>query len=100
MTKSSSLRRIIRWAFLNRRTGGITVAQWPNVALWSFAALSVVVQVNTERGTAQPVLQFASRLAFVVWAVDELVRGANPFRRTLGLVVLLASIVNGTHSAP
>jgi hypothetical protein len=27
--------------------------------------------------------------ALIVWAVDELVRGANPFRRLLGVAVLV-----------
>jgi hypothetical protein len=38
---SSRLRRIARWTFVNRRTGGVTVAQCPNVALWVFIALSI-----------------------------------------------------------
>jgi hypothetical protein len=38
------------------------------------------------------------RGALLVWALDEVVRGASPFRRTLGAVVLatqLASLVLG-----
>ena len=32
--------------------------------------------------------------ALVVWALDEVVRGASPFRRVLGAVVLLGQIVS------
>jgi hypothetical protein len=38
------------------------------------------------------------RGALLVWALDEVLRGASPFRRTLGAVILiaqLASIVAG-----
>ena len=31
--------------------------------------------------------------ALIVWALDELVRGASPFRRLLGAVVLAGQIV-------
>ena len=32
--------------------------------------------------------------ALVVWALDELVRGASPVRRLLGAVVLIAQLVS------
>jgi hypothetical protein len=35
-TGSSKCRRIVRWMFVNRLTGGVTIAQWPNVALSVF----------------------------------------------------------------
>jgi hypothetical protein len=98
MTKSSGLRRFIRWVFVNRRTGRITVAQWPNIALWSYAALSFVGHVDGVNGTAQQALQLGSVVALVVWAADELIRGVNPFRRILGVVVLLATTIYGAHT--
>ena len=99
VAKSSRLRRLVRWVFVNRRTGGITVVQWPNVALWSYAALSFVEHAIGERDTGQQALHIVSAVALVVWAADELIRGVNPFRQTLGLVVLLATIVYGARSA-
>ena len=32
--------------------------------------------------------------ALLVWALDEVVRGASPFRRLLGAVVLVAQLVS------
>jgi hypothetical protein len=89
---SSTIRRIVRWMFVNRRTGGITVAQWPNVALSVFIALSVARRLNIAKGTPQTALRLLSIVAILVWAADELIRGVNPFRRILGLGVLLATI--------
>jgi hypothetical protein len=85
-------RRIVRWMFVNRRTGHLTVAQWPNLALSVFIALSIAQRLNIANGTSQTTLRLLSVVALLVWATDELVRGVNPFRRLLGLVVLLATI--------
>jgi hypothetical protein len=77
--------------FVNRRTGGLTVAQWPNVALSVSIALSIARRLNIRKGTPETTLGVLSVVATIVWAVDELVRGVNPFRRVLGLVVLLTT---------
>lgn len=78
--------------------GRQVVAQWPNPALWVwFVALALGwfdlpdAQARSVDGIRQG--------ALVVWALDELVRGAAPFRRVLGAVVLtfqLAAIIGGT----
>ena len=82
---SSKFRRMVRWMFVNRRKGGITVAQWPNVALSVFIALSVARRLNIAKGTPQTTLRLLSVVAILVWAADELIRGVSPFRRILGL---------------
>jgi hypothetical protein len=89
---SSKLRRIVRWMFVNRRTGGITVAQWPNAALSVFIALSITRRFNIPKGTSQIALRPLSAVAILVWGTDELIRGVNPFRRILGLLVVVATI--------
>jgi hypothetical protein len=73
---SSTLRRIVRWMFVNRRTGGLTIAQWPNFALSLFIALSIAQRFNFPAG-AQPeiTLRLLSVVALVIWAADELFRG-------------------------
>jgi len=89
---SSKFRRIVRWMFVNRQSGYITVAQWPNVALSVFIALSIAQRLNIAKGTSRTTLRLLSVVALLVWAADELIRGVNPFRRILGLVVLLVTI--------
>jgi hypothetical protein len=44
------------------------------------------------KGTPEATLGVLSAVVTVVWAVDELVRGVNPFRRILGVVVLLTTM--------
>jgi hypothetical protein len=80
--------------FVNRRTGGLTVAQWPNVALSVSIALSIARRFNIPKGTPKTTLGVLSAMVTIVWAVDELVRGVNPFRRMLGFVVLLTTTSN------
>lgn len=75
-----------RWWFENRATGEFTVAQFPNPALWAALAGWVVGRVfDGPIGTVAAVATFA---ALVWWALDEMVRGVNPWRRILGTVVL------------
>jgi hypothetical protein len=92
-TGISKLQPFVRWMFVSRRTGGIAVARWPNVALSAFTALSIARRFNIPNSTPETTLRLLSVLALIVWAADELARGVNPFRRILGLVVLLASFV-------
>ncbi len=73
------------WCFRDRRTGRITVAQFPNVALGIFlatVALRLVVPTGT---TGRTVVDGIGLAALAWWAVDEVVRGVNPWRRLLGV---------------
>ena len=86
-------RRVVDWLFVDRRTGGYTVAQWPNVALWAFLAATAALRVFHPAGTVGTVLRVVEDGSLLVWAGDELLRGVNPFRRLLGVVVLAATVV-------
>ena len=84
-------RSALRWAFADRRTGRIVIAQRPNapLALW---LLATVIGLFLH-GTAHMVVSAIARIALVIWAADELARGVNPWRRLLGAVVLVAVVV-------
>jgi hypothetical protein len=64
------------------------VAQWPNLALSAFLVVEVVRLLWQPAGRAGSVFEVLSATALLAWAVDEIVRGVNPFRRLLGLAVL------------
>lgn len=88
------MRRFVDWAFRDRRTGAIVIGQWPNAPLWLFAAASVAEWLLQAVAPGLPPwlfagLRIAALLALAVWAVDEVVRGVNPWRRVLGGVVLV-----------
>lgn len=82
-----------RWFFRDRRTGRITVAQWPNLPL-SLFGVAAVLALAASGSTVGFWADLASRLFLLWWAADELLRGVNPWRRCLGAGVL-AWLVTG-----
>ena len=85
--------RLVDWLFRNRETGRFTVAQFPNVALGLFVVCRIAQALVARHGIAHGVLHWSAVAALLWWALDELLRGVNPFRRILGAAVL-ASLVS------
>ena len=81
-------RRVADWWFRSRETGRITVAQWPNLSFGIFLVAWALRKVLDPTGTLDTVLAVVAGAALVWWALDELIRGVNPFRRVLGGAVL------------
>ena len=79
------MRRAFDWLFRDRRTGRITIAQLPNLALWIFFATAVLRRLVSGDGGLRTAIGYVGVAALGWWAVDELVRGVNPWRRLLGL---------------
>ena len=84
----------VDWFFRDRRSGAIVIAQWPNGPLWLFAAATASAWGADAMRPASPdwlgeAFRLAATASLVVWAVDEIARGVNPWRRTLGGAVLL-----------
>lgn len=73
--------------------GELTLAQWPNPALAVWLVAVVVGWTGVLGVDRTATLAGVGRGALVVWALDELVRGASPFRRLLGAVVLAGQLV-------
>lgn len=85
-----------RWFFENRETGEITVAQFPNWPLFGVAA-GWIVRALAPNGSVLEALSGASvTLLWVYWGADELIRGVNPWRRLLGLGVLVWQLARVT----
>ena len=84
---------MINWLFRNRETGEITVAQFPNPALWVFIVAALVRAVFSPSGGLGTAVDVIAMAALAWWAVDELVRGVNPWRRFLGLAMLVYLLV-------
>jgi hypothetical protein len=87
------VKNAVDWLFKNRETGEITIWQWPNIPLWAFIAASVLAAL-VKNGSAHGVFSVLAAIALVVWAVLEIMKGVNPFRRGLGAVVLIGMIVS------
>jgi hypothetical protein len=89
---------VFDWFFRNRHTGRITVAQFPNVALGLFLATMAVDRLVGPAGTAASTMRLLGTAALVWWALDEVVRGVNPWRRLLGGGVLAAQVLRSAGS--
>lgn len=83
---------MIDWLFRDRNTGRITIAQFPNAALWLFLVATVLQLLLDPTGNLRTGLRLLAAAGLIWWAVDELLRGVNPWRRLLGGVVLAAQI--------
>jgi hypothetical protein len=74
-------------SWVRDRDGRLAVAQWPNAALWVWLAARVLGWADLTPLDEQT-LRGIGTGALLVWALDEVLRGASPFRRVLGVVVL------------
>lgn len=87
------LRRGFDWVFRDPRTSRIVVAQAPNPPLLVFLVAGVTHRVLDLEGTLGTVVGVVATGALLVWAADEVLRGVNPFRRALGAVVAVVTLV-------
>jgi len=70
------------------------VAQAPNLALVVFGAALVAGRLLDGHHQASRILADVASGAIVLWSLDELIRGVNPWRRVLGAVVMSVSLVS------
>jgi hypothetical protein len=82
------------WWFRDR-DGHLAVGQFPNPALFVWFAAMVLGRFELS-GTHATTVDGVGIGALLVWALDEVVRGASPFRRLLGVVVLTAQLASLT----
>jgi hypothetical protein len=87
---------VVDWVLRDRRTGRIVIAQWPNAALVVWLVASTAQALLQPGGGWRTASRVVATLALGWWALDEIARGVNPWRRMLGAVVLaglLASLL-------
>ena len=85
--------RVIDWLFRSRATGKLVIVQVPNVPLVIFFVAAAVRWLLDPTGTLRGVLDVVATVGLAWWAIDELVRGVNPWRRALGGVVLISQLL-------
>ncbi len=90
----TKLRSLFDWFFRDRRTGRILVAQVPNLAILLWLGTVLARQFTVQGTTADTLLEWAGSFTLGWWAIDEVVRGVNPWRRVLGLAGCIAVVVS------
>lgn len=84
---------LLDWWFRDRTTGRLVAVQTPNVPILLWMG-TVVARWFVDRDTSgYTALEWAGSLTLGWWAIDELVRGVNPFRRSLGLVGVVVVVL-------
>jgi hypothetical protein len=86
------MRRFLHWFFQNRETGAITIGQMPNTPLWIFLVGTVLLWAWHPAGRIGNNLECLVRASLLVWAIDEVLRGVNPWRRCLGAAVMVYEV--------
>jgi hypothetical protein len=84
--------RILYWFFGNRETGAFTIAQAPNLVLWLVIIAGFLSWMVPSSGNLHRALAVVVKGGLCVWAVDEILRGVNPWRRCLGIGVLVYEV--------
>lgn len=82
----------LRW-WVRDQDGSVVLAQWPNPALAVWLVAVIVGWTGALGSDRTGELAAVGRGALIVWALDEVVRGASPARRILGAVVLAVQLV-------
>jgi hypothetical protein len=76
--------------FFTDQSGRVVLWQRPNLPLIVWFSSTVLAHLWAD-GAVRDVLRVVSVVALIGWALLELLRGTSPFRRVLGLAVLLYS---------
>jgi hypothetical protein len=84
--------RSLRW-WVRDQDGDLTLVQWPNPALSVWLATVIAGWTGLLGAARSSALADVGHGALLVWALDELIRGASPIRRLLGAVVSVAQLV-------
>lgn len=88
---ASSESGFLGWMFRSRETGRFTVVQLPSAPLAVFLVCRAAEWLLHPERAVSVVLRWTGTLAW--WAVSEVLRGVNPFRRMLGAAVLVAVLI-------
>jgi hypothetical protein len=75
------------WMFRSRETGRITLGQPANLEQRIFSG-AILLGVLLPKSKLRIGVGVVAVLALLIWAIDEIARGVNPFRRILGGVAL------------
>jgi hypothetical protein len=79
--------------FLSNSEGRIVMWQKPNPPLVAWLVFTVL-GLLLHAGTLRSIVHLAAHIAILIWAALELFWGASPFRRTLGAIVMLLTVLS------
>lgn len=87
------LQRTSRWLFATGPEGRIVIGQAPNPALWVWIVATLWRIAVQPTGPSRTLVEGIATGGLLAWALDEVFRGVNRFRRLLGFAVLIPTLV-------
>ena len=78
------------------RQGRVVIWQTPNLALIGWLVLTFISLLFS--GRLADVFSWLGSASLIIWSLLEVSRGANYFRRALGLLVLVSSVMSLIHN--
>ena len=82
--------KTVQWLFEDRRTGRLVFGQTPNLLMLVFLAATASRLVERRHGSVGGAIRAAQAGSLFLWALDEALRGVNPFRRIGGAALVAA----------
>lgn len=82
--------------FWKDRSGKVVIWQTPNLLLFAWIILALILGV-IDKGRPEQLIQILASLLLGVWAILEIISGVNYFRRLLGAAVLTAIFLSFVH---
>jgi hypothetical protein len=79
--------------FITDKHDHVVIWQTPNIPLAIWAILAVLSRLF-HHGNARSAAELIGHAAIIVWAILEITSGASYFRRTLGAIVLLLTLLS------
>lgn len=74
--------------FVSNKQGQVVLWQSPNAPLLAWLIFTLLGMVLHD-GSHRSIVHIAAHIAIIIWALLEVFWGASPFRRTLGVIVLV-----------
>jgi hypothetical protein len=79
--------------FITDKHDHVALWQTPNAPLTVWAIFTILSHL-LHRGNARSAAELIGHAAIIVWAILEITSGASYFRRTLGAIVLLLTLLS------
>jgi hypothetical protein len=83
-------------AFVKDKHGKVVIWQVPNFPIVAWAVFTLAGRIA--QGPLHDIFLACGSISLLIWACLEIISGASYFRRTLGLVVLVATVYSSYSS--
>jgi hypothetical protein len=78
------------------RQGHIVIWQTPNLWLIGWLVLTFISLLFT--GRKSDIFSWLGSVSLIIWSLLEIFKGASYFRRALGLLILVSSVMSFIHN--